>query len=122
MSFIRPIVQRTSTAVLRSSAAAPRVFAPRAFFATSTTSTSSKMSSVSASQIKEHMKVVGSDSTEVGTVDHMQGEKTIKLTKGSGTTHHYIPLDWVKSVDSKVTLSKPAKDVEQQWSSNPPPS
>ena len=64
--------------------------------------------------IKEHMEVIGSDGTVVGTVDRVQGSE-IKLTKGSGAAHHFIPLDWVAGVDSKVRLSKPARDARAQW-------
>ena len=64
--------------------------------------------------IKEHMEVIGSDGTVVGTVDRVQGSE-IKLTKGSGTAHHFIPLDWVANVDSRVHLSKAARDVKTQW-------
>jgi hypothetical protein len=66
--------------------------------------------------IREHMEVVGSDGAPVGTVDHVQGSE-IKLTKGSDTSgqHHFIPLDWVSTVDVKVHLSKAARDVKTQW-------
>lgn len=66
--------------------------------------------------IKEHMEVLGSDGAFVGTVDHLQGTE-IKLTKGSDKSgqHHFIPLDWVSNVDTKVHLSKAAPDVKTQW-------
>jgi hypothetical protein len=64
--------------------------------------------------IKEHMEVIGSDGTSVGTVDRVQGTE-IKLTKGGGKAHHFIPLDWVDHVDSHVHLSKAANDVKTQW-------
>lgn len=59
--------------------------------------------SVNASQIKEHMPVVGSDGGHVGTVDKLEGDR-IKLTKrddpdGSGQHHHYLPVSAVASVD-----------------------
>ena len=114
MSFVRPLVLR-SAPVFRPAASR---FAPSAF-SRSFASSSGKMS-VSASQIKEHMPVVGSDQQEIGKVDHMQGERTIKLAKGSGTTHHYIPLDWVKSVDTKVHISKSASEAKQQWADSAP--
>ena len=117
---MRSLVVR-SAPVFRPAAASR--FVPSAFsrsFATSSSSSSSGKMSVSASQIKEHMPVVGSDQQEIGLVDHMQGEKTIKLAKGSGTTHHYIPLDWVKSVDTKVHISKSASEAKQQWSDSAP--
>ena len=56
-----------------------------------------------ASQIKQHMPVVGSDGGHVGTVDHME-EDRIKLTKqddpgGRALHHHYLPVSAVASVD-----------------------
>ena len=41
--------------------------------------------------------------------------REIKLTKGGGKAHHFIPLDWVDHVDSHVHLSKAANDVKTQW-------
>ena len=66
--------------------------------------------------IKEHMEVVGSDGGFVGTIDHVQGSE-LKLAKGSDKSgqHHFIPLDWVATVDTKVHLSKAARDVKTQW-------
>lgn len=66
--------------------------------------------------IREHMDVVGSDGAPVGVVDHVQGSE-IKLTKGSDKSgqHHFIPLDWVQTVDNKVHLSKAARDAKAQW-------
>ena len=66
-----------------------------------------------ASQIKEHMPVVGSDGGHVGTVDTME-EDRIKLTKkddpdGSGQHHHYLPVSSVAAVeDGEVRLSMEA--------------
>ena len=68
--------------------------------------------------IKEHMEVVGSDGGHVGTVDSLEGESRIKLTKSdptSGGQHHFISAQWVASVDNKVHLNKSAKDATQQW-------
>ena len=66
--------------------------------------------------ICEHMDVVGSDGASVGKVDHVQGTE-IKLTKSSDKSgqHHFIPLDWVANVDTKVHLSKAARDAKAQW-------
>lgn len=66
--------------------------------------------------IREHMEVLGSDGGFVGTVDRVQGGD-IKLTKSSdtGNQHRLIPLDWVNNVDSKVHLSKAARDAKTQW-------
>jgi hypothetical protein len=70
--------------------------------------------------IKEHMEVVGSDGAHVGTVDHLEGDKRIKLTKtdpAAGGQHHFISADWIESVDKKVHLKKSAKDAKAQWQS-----
>ena len=66
--------------------------------------------------IREHMDVIGSDGTKVGTVDNVQGGE-IKLTKSADAEgkHHLIPLSWVAKVDSHVHLSKAANDVKKQW-------
>ncbi|HZQ72188.1 MAG TPA: DUF2171 domain-containing protein [Burkholderiales bacterium] len=68
--------------------------------------------------IREHMKVIGSDRQPVGTVDHVEGER-IKLAKNdpqAGGEHHYIPADWVERVDGEqVYLRQKAQEVRRQW-------
>ena len=61
---------------------------------------------VDASQITEHMNVIGADGVHVGTVDKVEGDR-IKLTKndspqtedGEGAKHHYISLGLVAEVE-----------------------
>ena len=69
---------------------------------------------VDASQITEHMEVVGSDGQHVGTVDKL----AIKLTKkdpAAGGRHHVLNLDAVSSVEGgKVMLSMPAAEAMQE--------
>ncbi len=66
-----------------------------------------------ASEIREHMEIVGSDGEHVGTVDKLEGDR-IKLTKkddpdGSGQHHHYLPVSAVDSVGGdKVKLNMEA--------------
>jgi hypothetical protein len=66
-----------------------------------------------ASQIREHMEVVGSDGQHVGTVDKVEGDR-IKLTKQddpdrSGQHHHFVPISSVASVQgNQVCLNMPA--------------
>ncbi len=69
--------------------------------------------------IKEHMEVIGSDGQHVGTVDHLEGNDKIKLTKNDAPDgkHHFIPVSLVDHVDAHVHLNKPAKDVQSQWQS-----
>ena len=69
-----------------------------------------------ASQIKEHMDVVGSDNEHVGTVDKVEGQR-IKLARkdpSAGGEHHYIDLSKVSSVqDGKVRLACSAQEARQ---------
>lgn len=73
---------------------------------------------MNVSDIREHMKVVGSDRQPVGTVDHVEGER-IKLAKNdpqANGQHHYIPSDWVDGVEgSEVKLKKSASDACSSW-------
>ena len=75
---------------------------------------------VDAAQIKEHAEIVGSDGGHVGTVDHMDGTDTIKLTRkdpAAGGEHHHVPLAWVSGVeDGKVRLDRSAADARASWS------
>ena len=65
-----------------------------------------------ASQIAEHMEVIGDDGEHVGTVDKVEDNR-IKLIRkddptGSGD-HYYLPLGAVATVqDGKVKLMMPA--------------
>ena len=74
---------------------------------------------VDATQIKEHTEVVGSDDAHVGTIDHMEGSDRIKLTRrdpDAGGVHHYIPLEWVDSVEGdRVRLNKTGQEAQAQW-------
>jgi hypothetical protein len=64
-----------------------------------------------ASQIKQHMEVIGADGVHVGTVDRVEGGR-IKLTKkdsGQGSHkghHHFIELGLVADIEGQqVRLS-----------------
>ena len=72
---------------------------------------------VRAADIREHMKVVGSDGERVGTVDHVQ-DGQLKLTRNdpqAGGQHHVVPLDWVASANGAVRLSRPGRQVMREW-------
>ncbi|AOF93532.1 MAG: DUF2171 domain-containing protein [Shinella sp.] len=73
---------------------------------------------VAANEIREHMEVRAADGRHVGTVDHMEGDSRIKLTRKDSEDgqHHLIPLDWVDHVDAHVHLNKDADEVRRQWS------
>jgi hypothetical protein len=71
----------------------------------------------SLGQVSEHMEVVGSDGSHVGTVDKVRGDRII-LTKNdadAGGHHHSIPSRWIQSVEDKVTLRKTADEAKAAW-------
>lgn len=72
------------------------------------------------SKIKEHMPVVCSDGGQFATVDHFDAGNTIKLTKDDQDQHHWIPTDWITSVDDKVHVDRPGDQAMKDWSTTPP--
>ena len=74
-----------------------------------------------ASQIKEHMPVVGSDGGQFTTVDHLDGDH-IKLTKKDSPDgqHHWIPQSWVTRVDEHVHIDRPGPQAMREWLSSKP--
>ena len=71
-------------------------------------------------QIRDHMPVIGSDSNEFATVDHLDTGDTIKLTKDENGKHHWIPIAWVTRVDDKVHIDRPGQQAMQEWSDSSP--
>ena len=72
---------------------------------------------VQASQIKDHMQIVGSDGQQLGLVERMEGSSRIKFApKGAAAgADNFIPLAWVASVEGQtVRLSKSSHDVQQE--------
>ena len=74
---------------------------------------------VTASEIREHMEVVGADGVHVGKVDGVQGDR-IKLARKdeehgqNDAHHHFVQLSAVASCDGgKVWLSADAANAEQ---------
>ena len=73
---------------------------------------------IPASDIREHMEVVGSDGGHVGKVDHVLGAgiELSKMDFGSGLKHHLIPLTWVEQVvDDKVQLNMTKDAAKAAW-------
>ena len=73
---------------------------------------------IQATQIREHMEVVGSDGGHVGRVDHVVGTEIelSKLDLGAGLKHHMIPLTWVESIqDEKVCLNLTKDAAKAGW-------
>ncbi|MGE5594684.1 MAG: DUF2171 domain-containing protein [Hyphomicrobiales bacterium] len=71
-------------------------------------------------RIREHMAVVGSDNRQLGMVDHIDARDTIKLTKDSQGSHHWIPMSWVSDIDDKVHIQQSGEQAMKQWMSTPP--
>lgn len=69
-----------------------------------------------ASQIREHMEVVGADGGHVGTVDRLEDARQIKLTQADSLDgeHHYLAIELIDRVDDKVHLKVPAEDARFQ--------
>jgi len=65
--------------------------------------------------IREHMKVIGSDGMPIGKVDHVEGDQ-IKLTRTDSADgqHHYVPLSSVASIEEDhVVLSMSGEDARR---------
>ncbi|CAN5414896.1 DUF2171 domain-containing protein [soil metagenome] len=75
---------------------------------------------VASSNIKDRMDVVCSCGTNIGKVDHVEGD-TIKLTKNDSSDgrHHYIPTDWVESVGKTVVLNRNLEEAMEEWTDEP---
>lgn len=73
---------------------------------------------VDASEIREHMEVLGSDRQHVGTVDHLDGHR-IKLAKtdpAAGGEHHFIHMDSVQAVEGNaVILNRTGAQAKDEW-------
>lgn len=73
---------------------------------------------IQATEIREHMEVVGSDGEHVGKVDKVMGQdiELAKLDLGSGFKHHLIPMTWVDSIeDEKVRLNLTKDAAKAGW-------
>lgn len=68
---------------------------------------------IQSHRIREHMPVVDWRGNRVGTVDRVEQDGEIKLTRSDSPDglHHYIPLDWVDTIDGEVRLNRMSADV-----------
>ncbi|EEH69611.1 MULTISPECIES: DUF2171 domain-containing protein [Acinetobacter] len=74
------------------------------------------MSTLNIQDIKIHSDVIASCGTKVGTVDHLEGDSQLKLTRDKNDQHHLIPTGWIGEIkDDKVILIKNSEEVKQQW-------
>ena len=67
--------------------------------------------------VREHMKVVGSDGSHVGTVDKVRGDRIIltRSDENAGGIHHSIPCSWVETVEDEVKLNRTADQATTEW-------
>lgn len=70
---------------------------------------------ISPEKIKPNMPVVCSKEGQFAVVDHIEGKTTIKLKKDKTGKSHTIPLNWVKTVDSKVHIDRPGDQAMREW-------
>lgn len=73
-----------------------------------------------AKDIKPGMPVVGSNGTEFGIVDSLDGENSIKLKPDEHGKHHWIPISWVTGVDRVVNIDRPFHQAMEEWSDSNP--
>jgi hypothetical protein len=68
-------------------------------------------------KVGEHMEVVGSDGTPVGTVDKVGGDRIVlaKSDPKAGGMHHSLPCGWVERVEDKVILNRTAASAMEAW-------
>ncbi|WP_066725278.1 DUF2171 domain-containing protein [Sphingomonas pituitosa] len=68
-------------------------------------------------RVTEHMEVLGSDGSHVGTVDKVRGDRIIltKTDTDAEGRHHSIPSRWIQTVDDKVNLRKTADEAKNHW-------
>jgi len=74
------------------------------------------MDTLNINDIKKHADVIASCGTKVGTVDHLEGENQLKLTRDESGQHHLIPTGWIGEVkEDQVILNKNSEEVKDQW-------
>lgn len=74
------------------------------------------MNTLNINDIKKHADVIASCGTKVGTVDHLEGENQLKLTRDENDQHHLIPTSWIGEVkDDQVILNKNSQEVQENW-------
>jgi len=74
------------------------------------------MSTLNINDIQKHADVIASCGTKVGTVDHLDGENQLKLTRDESGQHHLIPTGWIGEVkENQVILNKNSEEVKDQW-------
>jgi hypothetical protein len=71
-------------------------------------------------RLAEDMEVLGADGQHVGVIDHIEGA-SIELKKDDPAAHgqhHFIPMDWIASVDQAARLKLSAADAWSRWTAH----
>jgi hypothetical protein len=69
------------------------------------------------SLIKPRMAVVCSQHQQFATVDHVE-QSSIAVADAGGAAH-FIPFQWITSVDDKVHIDRPGTRAMREWKSRP---
>ena len=72
------------------------------------------MNNFNASDIKEHASVIASCGTQVGKVDHLEGQDSIKLTRSDdeNNEHHLIAWCSIKRRKTCIKSGPPYKKLK----------
>lgn len=70
---------------------------------------------INVDKIKPEMPVVCSENGQFAVVDHLDGKDSIKLKRDKTGKHHFIPTNWVTTVDDKVHIDRPGDQAIKEW-------
>lgn len=72
-------------------------------------------------EIRDDLPIVANDGTQIGSVDHLDGENSIKVKRDENGNHHWIPVSWVSGVtDGAVMLDRSSAQALEEWSDSNP--
>ena len=74
---------------------------------------------INCHEIKSQTKVICSNYVLLGVVDQVDGSGAIKLKRDDAGRHHFIPLEWVTSVDDQVHISLSSDQAVDAWRAAP---
>ena len=69
------------------------------------------------SLINPHMAVVCSEHKQFATIDHVE-QSSLAVADTAGASH-FIPFQWITSVDDKVHIDRPGARAMREWKSQP---
>jgi len=68
---------------------------------------------VEINEIREKMSVLDARGNHVGVVDRVHNESEIRLSRADSPDglYHYIPLDWIATIDRSIHLKRSSAEV-----------